>query len=891
MWLIGIVIALFLFVTSVILPWVNFTRIRDLERENRWLRSLVQPRQKTAAQEAPPSQPEPATPAPTSPPASPEDIAWPEPPSATPPPAKEAWDFPKTSAKPAAAKPAATRRSPKMEIQFGTRLPVWIGGIALALGGFYLVKYSIEIGLLTPAVRVLLGTLFGLLLLGGGHVIRGQEGFANGQRISQSLSGAGIALLYVSIYAASGLYALIPDLLGFIGMGAVTFAAVFLSLRHGPPIALLGLVGGFLTPALLGSQDPSAAPLFIYLYVIYSALMIVIRREEWWWLAIPSILGCFLWFLVWLATSYTPGDSLWLGLFLIAVSATSVIGSRNTPLSEENDNQFRLTLAAIFHYLGLGGSVILMGFLAYRSGFGFLEWSLFGLLSMGGIGLAFGDGRRYGFVPWLAMAVNLFMLFGWQSFATPFSLAFAIAAFGILFTGSGYILMQRSRLPLLWSGLTAAAALGYYLLAYYRLHDTEVLQTLTGLWGLIALGLAGGAAYLATTIRTQIKDSQLQQYLLAIFTATATAFISLGLAIEMEREFLSVALAGEVLALAWINRRVNIHAMRPITAVVAGVFAFVLLPQILLLIQLSAYSLVGARLHLQDTIPIVEWPWFQLGVPAALFAGAALLLRAQKDGALVRSLELATVALIAVMGYYLSRHAFNLDENILFVKAGFIERGFTTNLLFLFGLGCFWIGRRFDRSALDWSGMALCAIALFRIAYFDLLTLNPLWAHQNVGEWPLINALWLPYGLPILWAWVAGKSLERLGHKKAALAAQSGQLVMLFTLVTLQVRQLFHGAYLDAHTATPLEIYTYSAAWLALGIGLLMGGINRGSPALRYASLAVMILTVGKVFLYDAAELEGLFRVFSFFGLGLCLIGLSYVYTRYVFKDEEQKSG
>ena len=44
-----------------------------------------------------------------------------------------------------------------------------------------------------------------------------------------------------------------------------------------------------------------------------------------------------------------------------------------------------------------------------------------------------------------------------------------------------------------------------------------------------------------------------------------------------------------------------------------------------------------------------------------------------------------------------------------------------------------------------------------------------------------------------------------------------------------------------------------------------------------------MVLTVGKVFLFDASELDGLYRVASFFGLGLSLIGLSWFYSRFVF--------
>ena len=76
------------------------------------------------------------------------------------------------------------------------------GGVALALAGFFLVKYSIDQNLLSPAVRVILGGLFGLGLLGAGHWLRAKPDLANGRRIAQSLSGAGLAVLYLALYAA-----------------------------------------------------------------------------------------------------------------------------------------------------------------------------------------------------------------------------------------------------------------------------------------------------------------------------------------------------------------------------------------------------------------------------------------------------------------------------------------------------------------------------------------------------------------------------------------------------------------------------------------------------------------------------------------------------------------
>ena len=56
---------------------------------------------------------------------------------------------------------------------------------------------------------------------------------------------------------------------------------------------------------------------------------------------------------------------------------------------------------------------------------------------------------------------------------------------------------------------------------------------------------------------------------------------------------------------------------------------------------------------------------------------------------------------------------------------------------------------------------------------------------------------------------------------------------------------------------------------------------------MRVASLVVMLLTVGKVFLYDASELTGLWRIVCFLGLGLCLLALSWFYSRFVFVTPE----
>src|SRR6516164_3437099 len=93
---------------------------------------------------------------------------------------------------------------------------VWLGGAALALGGGFLVKLSIDYGLLTPTVRVLLSVLLGIGLAVGGEWVWRREVAHGGDPeapsyVPQALAAAGAATVFASLYAAHQLYGLLPS--------------------------------------------------------------------------------------------------------------------------------------------------------------------------------------------------------------------------------------------------------------------------------------------------------------------------------------------------------------------------------------------------------------------------------------------------------------------------------------------------------------------------------------------------------------------------------------------------------------------------------------------------------------------------------------------------------
>jgi uncharacterized membrane protein len=242
-----------------------------------------------AAAPAPERPPEPAaTPAAPPPIAASETAAAPPPlPSHLPPPAPPA---------PAASPP----RSISFEERFGTRWVVWVGGIALALGGIFLVRYTIQQGLIGPAVRIALGALLAVALIGVGEWARRKERLLGlpglpSADIPSILTAAGTIVAYATVYAAYALYNFLPPGAAFILLGLVALATLAAALLHGPTLAGLGVVGAFVAPLLVASEEPDYWSLYIYIAVVTAAAFALARARLWLWLAVTAIVLGALW--------------------------------------------------------------------------------------------------------------------------------------------------------------------------------------------------------------------------------------------------------------------------------------------------------------------------------------------------------------------------------------------------------------------------------------------------------------------------------------------------------------------------------------------------------------------------------------------------------------------
>lgn len=756
-----------------------------------------------------------------------------------------------------------------LESQLAMRLPIWIGGIALAFAGFFLVKYSIEAGLLSPLVRVMLGGILGLGLVLSGQQIYQKASTRTTLQIGQSLTGAGLAVLYGSLYAATSLYHILPNFLGFVGMIFTTGLAILLSLRQGQPIAFLGLLGGFLTPTMVSAESPSVINLFSYLYILFAALIFLARFKNWGWLWPLAALGAYAWVVLWLFAYFIPTDGVWLTLFIIAVLATSVFGlQENAPKA---DKVSKATGWSPLSLASTGLGLILLSSVVYKTDFAMEQWVLYGILAIGSFVLAYFKERQFSAFPVLTLIISTVLLGAWEPSYVGDYLRVLIP-YAILYLAGSNLLFKHEALKL-WAGMIFASSLIFYGLLYSKLvyrYNADIHYTL---WASLAVTFAVLAVYWVTIVKQRIEESEILQ---AIFAAMVTTFIAITLAVTFTTAVFKTTLTFEMFGLILITQYIRLPILRYYAAILGGLFVVLSLENIFTTFASTLFYVMDSQIQ-YSTAFLYKDPLIYLLLPAVMFFLSSYLGTKDQQDRISKWFELTGYVLLSLGTFSFIQILYVREFAAMSTFPSLLENGLITNAAFIIGLGALSVNYFYKRQVSYQVGIFLIFFGLARIVLINLLGQNPFQQSIYIHGWPFLNTLWLPFGLPILWSWVASRLSLRFA--KLFLGAS---LFLLFMFITMNIRSIFHLPYLSEGVVTDFEIYSYSVAWLLLALTLLFFGILRKDVLLRYASLGLILLTVGKAFLFDASQLVGLYRVISFLGLGLSLIGISYVYSRYV---------
>ena len=787
-----------------------------------------------------------------------------------------------------------------IEERLTSRWLVWLGAVALVLAGIFLIKYSIDNALLTPAMRATFGLALGIALTLAGEWLRRrpmqkQIASLKPDYVPGALTSAGLFICFASIYAAYALLGLLSPTIAFIGLAIVALVAFALAALHSPIVAIIGLLAGFATPALVSSSEPNAGILFAYLALIAAAAYAVVVYRGWGWLAYGATIGGLLWTGLWIAGPMQAGDILIIAAFLAVLTAAALwLALRLTPDEAPViwQKPHRPDGPEFNGWLAATGSVGLMAWAALIANAPMVSLML---AVVGAVALAYA-GRRFERFDGLiahAAALLFLVLLAWDpegilgqllydvdagNIIAPAGALFAPEAksfvlshlfAGALISGLGFFLLRGSLRPPVWAGISLLGALLILAAAYAR----SRFFTTDLLWAITATAAAGLAVSLAGALNKR-REERPYRLALGFYAAAAIAGVSFAFAFIFREAWLTVALALQLPALAWLEKSLDLKELRKLALAVAAV--------ILVRLALNPYVLSYETNHALGT----QWILYGYGIPALAFFAAGrmfkqrlndLAVTVMESGAFVFALLLVALEIRIFTEGRIAAETLTLFElalhTLVWLGAGWWRlRAYAT------------AGRSIDK----WWAAILIGMGFAGVVIGQLFALNPVVTNDSVGAYPIFNTLLIAYLAPAvligLIAYVSS-GIPQIARFRTLLSVLA--LVLVLAWITLETKRAFQGPLLDFWANTDAEYYAYSVVWLISSFVLLGVGMWRGTPWLRHGALAILILTVCKVFLSDMAALGGLYRVASFLGLGLCLVGIGYLYQRFVFTGKK----
>ncbi len=857
---------------------------------------------------------------------------------------------------------AATARKPRFDIEdiFGRKLPIWVGGITLAIAGILLVRYSIEAGLVTPSVRVAMAFVFGLGLLAGAEFSYRKADLVNDPRICQALAGAGLATLYAGFYLAGTQYGLIGQTFAFLGLAAVTAGAIALSFRFGLPCAILGLVGGFAAPLLVGGDEANLPILTIYLGLVTAGLSQAGERQGRPWLSMAALAAGLGWgVLLLLSDDFGTAEILALGFYLLVLGAVlpSLLmgGSFIRPV--------RLASAFV--------ASLQLALLVDRAGDGLLAWGLYLLMGAALAALAWkrAELREASAV---AMVIAVGLLTQWDP-QIGFAFYAIVAAIALIFMALPLMHLKQGSATLADHGQIAAGpialAAGVYAVigtpagdiveaapaltcfalalipanAAWMTRASEVRRNWFAAFVASAVILLFGAGLLVTPswsapvlaaiitagiaaiVFNRSDDASAMLLGAAAGFAVCALLVSAGIEEELYRlgddgprslYFHAILRWGSIAAMLglWSWRAASglpFQIAQCAAALAAYGLAAQILPGLVLpwAVAISAAGLTLARFNsfparsvlvlvcaLWAIGPLTEW--MIAGIEAAGGLSPLVFRWPAWDDAVMRILPLAVSLLalkpgltlppslprnlpvylaagtVLVAVHILYKQLFGIETQTAFISSALAERTLWQALLLAVSVV---LTRPLPRiGAQPALAMLMAGLSLAHFVWFTGIVQNPLLTQQAVGPVPIANLALGAGAVGLAGVWI----LRMNAGSRIRQALDAAAMVIIVVAAMALLRQLFAGSILVSEPMGQTEDLLRSLLGIVLAIAFLLFGRMRGEQSWRIGSLVVMVLAVAKVFLVDAAALEGLLRIASFMALGFSLLGIGWLYAR-----------
>jgi len=870
-----------------------------------------------------------------------------------------------------------------LEQFMGVKLFAWLGGIALFFGVIFFVKYAFENNLIPAAVRVALGFVTGIGLLVGGLALHRKAAY---QVLAQAFCATGVLILYGVTYAARALYHLsaFGDGPTFALMTLITVVAFLVAVRlNALVVAVLGMLGGFLTPVLVQTGKDNPLGLFSYIGLLVIGLIAVSRHRRWAFLVTAAAIGTvfmqFLWFgKFFVQGHYAQGSRIFIPMGILVfynalfVTAAWLEKRREEPLLHAAGSALGLcAISFIFAYTMLDiGSVatrmpILYGFILLENlAVLALVWLqpkmiaaqvLNGLLTILHLAVWTGGylnedrlptalaaylvfGALHAVMPVLlvrphseGMALVPTKVWPWSA---PLTLLLVLLAI-ICLPGSSLLVwpavllmdllvillavITGSMLPVLGSLIFSLVLAGAWLLnAPMPIHSLSpflciitgfaAVFTVAGKWLHAKPVLAEGSEADPPSLDRQVAE------ILPMFSG-GLPFVLLILAIVQlpiinPSPVFGVGLLMVILllGLALLNRK---SALVPtaLGCILAVEFAWhghrfdAAFPNIPLIWYLGFYLLfLIFPFMFRKAVDASIWPWTAsalAGIGHFLLVHHLVKLAFPQMNGLMGLLPAAfalpsLLALVVVVRRVATMDALNRGKLAWFggVALFFItlifpiqfDRQWLTVSWALEGACLLWLFRRVSHPGLQLTGLGLLVVAFARLAINPAVFIDYPRSGTVIFNWHFYT-----YGIvaaaQMLGAWWFSDpdGRIRMVNARGVLLGFAG--VLLFLLMNIEIADIFtpSGSRCVAFDfgMNFARDMTYSIAWGLFSLGLLGLGIWRHAGPARYVAIALLVVTLLKLFLHDLSSIGSIFRIGALTGVAIIAFAASFLYQQF----------
>jgi uncharacterized membrane protein len=659
----------------------------------------------------------------------------------------------------------SSRSREEWEALIGGKLLNRIGALALIIGVGFFLKYAFDNNWITETMRVTIGFVIGIGLL----IIAARAHKKAFEVFAQGLVGAGIAVLYLSVFASFSFYHLVPQIPAFALMSSVTVLAFLQAFRYDSlTVSLLGLLGGFLTPFLLSTGEANELGLFTYIALLDAGILaILLMKDEWAVLEPLALVSTYLVYLLWYKEYYTGQDLLTTSYFL-----------------------------TVFWLMFLSLE-------AYRS----------------------------------LRSVNSFLV-----------LRSVVASASLVFFYSGlYSILEPVH------------------------HELVGLVTL-----LIGVAYFGTALFLQRrTVDAMSFSRRIATAMVLLVVATAIQFTGFTTVMWWSIEAVALVFCGLRwrMSLAWIFG--------------VAVYAFAILKLLFLPDAFGSQPVIDASLLLNKRA-------LTFLLLAVSMGASAWWLRKQTQGVgttLVAILNyfwptvLFALITAETAGYFEALKIISVQESL--DGLNFKELMTLSVVWMLYAVPLLWFG--INRQLVPLQHVAL-AVGLLSIGLAGVRGLNfePIQDFRLLANYRVFSMLCVIAGtflqMRILRArdTVGKQSIDIVGSIGVVLV------ILLLDLLTAETKDFFQNALVGVSPSgaeysrlRDLQQLSLSGVWLLYSILLMVAGIWRRHRGIRIVSIVLFGFTILKIFIYDLSFLETLYRIFSFIGLGVILLVVSYLYQRY----------